>query len=220
MILRVAARRLGNCLISSPRSVRGDRTARRRVAVRAVLAGGVAGRPEQADPPRLLHRFVVASREYMEFLRRSGLHRRTDAPAVQPEDRRPHLAGPEDHRHVHARSGARRCECRDDRHRHGPGAVHEHVEHAPDVRRPARVAVLHGARQSWDLGYRSQLMTLQHLCGNFAICRSSAARKMNPRRGPGQPATSRISGRAAPSRRPGASATPRTPTSSSAGARR
>ena len=32
---------------------------------------------------------------------------------------------------------------------------------------PRRIAVLHGARHSWDLGYRSQLMTLQHLCGNF-----------------------------------------------------
>jgi ferredoxin--NADP+ reductase len=31
-----------------------------------------------------------------------------------------------------------------------------------------RVAVLHGARHSWDLGYRSQLMMLQHLCANFA----------------------------------------------------
>jgi ferredoxin--NADP+ reductase len=30
-----------------------------------------------------------------------------------------------------------------------------------------RVAVLHGARHSWDLGYRSELMTLQRLCGNF-----------------------------------------------------
>lgn len=28
-------------------------------------------------------------------------------------------------------------------------------------------AVLHGARHSWDLGYRSELMTLQHLCRNF-----------------------------------------------------
>jgi ferredoxin--NADP+ reductase len=28
-------------------------------------------------------------------------------------------------------------------------------------------AVLHGARHSWDLGYRSQLMTLAHLCPNF-----------------------------------------------------
>jgi len=31
-----------------------------------------------------------------------------------------------------------------------------------------RIAVLHGARHSWDLGYRSQLMTLQHLCANFS----------------------------------------------------
>jgi ferredoxin--NADP+ reductase len=32
---------------------------------------------------------------------------------------------------------------------------------------PRRIAVLHGARHSWDLGYRSELMTLQHLCNNF-----------------------------------------------------
>lgn len=31
-----------------------------------------------------------------------------------------------------------------------------------------RIAVLHGARHSWDLGYRSELMTLQHLCRNLA----------------------------------------------------
>lgn len=30
-----------------------------------------------------------------------------------------------------------------------------------------RFAVLHGARHSWDLGYRSELMTLQHLCPNL-----------------------------------------------------
>ena len=30
-----------------------------------------------------------------------------------------------------------------------------------------RFAVLHGARHSWDLGYRSQLMTLEHLCSNL-----------------------------------------------------
>lgn len=30
-----------------------------------------------------------------------------------------------------------------------------------------RFAVLHGARHSWDLGYRSELMTLVHLCKNF-----------------------------------------------------
>ena len=32
---------------------------------------------------------------------------------------------------------------------------------------PRRFAVLHGARHSWDLGYRSELMNLQHLCRNF-----------------------------------------------------
>lgn len=31
-----------------------------------------------------------------------------------------------------------------------------------------KFAVLHGARHSWDLGYRSELMTLQHLCRNFS----------------------------------------------------
>ena len=30
-----------------------------------------------------------------------------------------------------------------------------------------RFAVLHGARHSWDLGYRSELMTLQRMCSNF-----------------------------------------------------
>ena len=30
-----------------------------------------------------------------------------------------------------------------------------------------RFAVLHGARHSWDLGYRSELMTLDRLCDNF-----------------------------------------------------
>jgi ferredoxin--NADP+ reductase len=32
---------------------------------------------------------------------------------------------------------------------------------------PRRVAVLHGAYHSWDLGYRSELLALQHLCNNF-----------------------------------------------------
>lgn len=31
-----------------------------------------------------------------------------------------------------------------------------------------RYAVLHGARHSWDLGYRGELMTLRRLCSNFA----------------------------------------------------
>jgi ferredoxin--NADP+ reductase len=30
-----------------------------------------------------------------------------------------------------------------------------------------RFAVLHGAYHSWDLGYRSELLTLQHLCDNL-----------------------------------------------------
>ena len=30
-----------------------------------------------------------------------------------------------------------------------------------------RFAVLHGARHSWDLGYRSELLNLQHICPNF-----------------------------------------------------
>jgi ferredoxin--NADP+ reductase len=32
---------------------------------------------------------------------------------------------------------------------------------------PRRFAVLHGARHSWDLGYRSELMTLGRLCPNL-----------------------------------------------------
>jgi ferredoxin--NADP+ reductase len=30
-----------------------------------------------------------------------------------------------------------------------------------------RIAILHGARNSWDLGYRAELLNLQHLCHNF-----------------------------------------------------
>jgi ferredoxin/flavodoxin---NADP+ reductase len=36
-----------------------------------------------------------------------------------------------------------------------------------DAGSPRKVAVLHGARHSWDLGYRSELMTLTRLCSNF-----------------------------------------------------
>jgi ferredoxin--NADP+ reductase len=32
---------------------------------------------------------------------------------------------------------------------------------------PRHFAVLHGAYHSWDLGYRSELLTLQYLCRNF-----------------------------------------------------
>ncbi|MCU0224797.1 MAG: ferredoxin--NADP reductase [Acidobacteria bacterium] len=37
-----------------------------------------------------------------------------------------------------------------------------------DVRTGARFAVLHGARHSWDLGYRSELTTMQRLAKNLA----------------------------------------------------
>jgi len=33
---------------------------------------------------------------------------------------------------------------------------------------PTRAAVLHGARHTWDLGYRSELHTLERLCANFS----------------------------------------------------
>ncbi len=37
------------------------------------------------------------------------------------------------------------------------------------VHEPARrVAVLHGARHSWDLGYRAELLTMQRLCRNLS----------------------------------------------------
>ena len=32
---------------------------------------------------------------------------------------------------------------------------------------PRRIAVLHGAFNSWDLGYRAELTMIQHLCSNF-----------------------------------------------------
>ncbi len=33
---------------------------------------------------------------------------------------------------------------------------------------PRRFAILHGARHSWDLGYRSELETLDRMCSNFS----------------------------------------------------
>jgi len=36
-----------------------------------------------------------------------------------------------------------------------------------DRHRERRLAVLHGARHSWDLGYRSELVTMQRLCPNL-----------------------------------------------------
>ena len=38
-----------------------------------------------------------------------------------------------------------------------------------------RVAVLHGAYHSWDLGYRSELLTFQHLCSNFTYITTISA---------------------------------------------
>ncbi len=32
---------------------------------------------------------------------------------------------------------------------------------------PRQFVVIHGARHSWDLGYRSELITLDHMCSNF-----------------------------------------------------
>jgi ferredoxin--NADP+ reductase len=32
---------------------------------------------------------------------------------------------------------------------------------------PRKYAVIHGARNSWDLGYRSELLTIERLCHNF-----------------------------------------------------
>ena len=48
-----------------------------------------------------------------------------------------------------------------------------------------RIAVLHGARHSWDLGYRSQLMTLQHLCPNFTYLPIISRPKDEPAAWPG-----------------------------------
>lgn len=37
-----------------------------------------------------------------------------------------------------------------------------------EMNKPRKFAVLHGAYHSWDLGYRTELFTLQRLCRNFA----------------------------------------------------
>ena len=36
-----------------------------------------------------------------------------------------------------------------------------------DLNTSGRIAVIHGARHSWDLGYRSELSTMERLCSNF-----------------------------------------------------
>lgn len=49
-----------------------------------------------------------------------------------------------------------------------------------------RFAVLHGARNSWDLGYRSELMTLQHLCKNLSYNPVISRPQNEPAPWPGQ----------------------------------
>jgi ferredoxin--NADP+ reductase len=45
---------------------------------------------------------------------------------------------------------------------------------------PRRIAVLHGAYHSWDLGYRSELLTLQHLCSNFTYVATISSPEQEP----------------------------------------
>jgi len=49
-----------------------------------------------------------------------------------------------------------------------------------------RFAVLHGARNSWDLGYRSELLTLQHLCRNLSYNPVISRPQNEPAPWPGQ----------------------------------
>ncbi len=49
-----------------------------------------------------------------------------------------------------------------------------------------RYAVLHGARHSWDLGYRSELMTLRRMCSNFAYVPSISRPAEEAARWPGE----------------------------------
>lgn len=51
---------------------------------------------------------------------------------------------------------------------------------------PRRFAVLHGARHSWDLGYRSELLTLQHLCKNLSYHPVISRPQSEPVAWPGQ----------------------------------
>jgi ferredoxin--NADP+ reductase len=50
---------------------------------------------------------------------------------------------------------------------------------------PRRVAVLHGAYHSWDLGYRSELLALQYLCENFTYVATIDRPEMEPVPWPG-----------------------------------
>ena len=50
---------------------------------------------------------------------------------------------------------------------------------------PRRFAILHGARHSWDLGYRSELLSLQHLCRNFSYSPTISRPQSEPAPWPG-----------------------------------
>ena len=141
---------------------------------------GMAPRSEQSDPEeetpdanRLIRRaYSIASLVQVArphgILHQRGTVRRTDAKAVRPGTRRPRLAGAQGVRRVHAGQSPvyrrRRARCHGD----GPRALYEHDAYPP-ARRPTvgDLPVLHGARQSWDLGYRSELSIMQQLCGNL-----------------------------------------------------
>ena len=69
-----------------------------------------------------------------------------------------------------------------------------------------RVALIHGVRHSWDLGYRSILMAMQHLRTNFTYIPVVSRPKEEPVPWKGATGMSRTPGRAGPSKRPGASA--------------
>ena len=45
---------------------------------------------------------------------------------------------------------------------------------------PRRFAVIHGARHSWDLGYRSELLTLKRMCPNFTYISTISRPEQEP----------------------------------------
>lgn len=45
---------------------------------------------------------------------------------------------------------------------------------------PRRFAVIHGARHSWDLGYRSELLTLKRMCPNFTYIATISRPEQEP----------------------------------------
>ena len=178
------------------RPVCRHRPARLGAPLRHVGAGRPAIRPQQADPAGLLHRFFVPDARIHGVLRRPGHLRRADPPALCPQHRRPALARAEDHRHVHLRPGARGPERGDDRHRHGPGALHEHADDAPDLRRPAGASpscTAHGTPGTWATAPNcSRCSTCAR---TSATARSSAGRRASRCRGRARRATCRTCGR-------------------------